>query len=126
LRRSAQRQSRSPERIHGLWHHSMVQQLGDIPGVLAQEIVDDLESALEQFGKIARSEHEWIENVRAVLKRGMDGVYHHASPKYLRRYIGEFTFRLNGGNVKRHTPEQLDSLINPTIGHRLTYAGLTA
>ena len=44
-----------------------------------------------------------IESVWAVLKRGLLGVYHHASPKHLHRYVDEFTFRLNEGNVKRHT-----------------------
>jgi ISXO2-like transposase domain len=44
-----------------------------------------------------------IESVFAVLKRGLIGVYHHASPKHLSRYVDEFTFRLNEGNVKRHT-----------------------
>jgi transposase-like protein len=43
-----------------------------------------------------------IESVFAVLKRGLIGVYHHASPKHLSRYVDEFTFRLNEGNVKRH------------------------
>ena len=43
-----------------------------------------------------------IESVWAVLKRGIHGVYHHASPKHLSRYIDEFTFRLNEG--KRLAP----------------------
>jgi hypothetical protein len=32
-----------------------------------------------------------IESVFAVLKRGLVGVYHHASPKHLDRYVDEFT-----------------------------------
>jgi transposase-like protein len=44
-----------------------------------------------------------IESVFAVLKRGLIGVYHHASPKHLDRYVDEFSFRLNEGNVKNHT-----------------------
>jgi transposase-like protein len=51
-----------------------------------------------------------IESVWAVLKRGLHGVYHHASKKHLARYIDEFTFRLNEGNVKIHTLERLDFL----------------
>jgi hypothetical protein len=53
-------------------------------------------------------------------------VYHHASPKHLGRYVNEFTFRLNDGNVKVPTLERLDSLIAATAGKRLTYAGLIA
>jgi transposase-like protein len=67
-----------------------------------------------------------IESVWAVMKRGMHGVYHHASPKHLNRYVQEFAFRLNDGNVKRHTLDRLDSLITATSGQRLTYARLTA
>jgi len=67
-----------------------------------------------------------IESVWAVLKRGLHGVYHHASAKHLGRYVDEFTFRLNDGNVKVPTLERLDSLIAATAGKRLTYAGLIA
>ena len=41
-------------------------------------------------------------------------------------YLDEFTFRLNEGNVKRHSLERLDSMIEAVSGKRLTYAGLTA
>ena len=67
-----------------------------------------------------------IESVWAVLKRGLHGVYHHASPKHLSRYVDEFTFRLNDGNVKRHTLDRLDSLVRGTNGRRITYKELTA
>ncbi len=67
-----------------------------------------------------------IESVWAVMKRGLYGVYHHASKKHLARYVNEFTFRLNEGDVKRHTLERLSSLVTATVGKRLTYAELTA
>jgi transposase-like protein len=67
-----------------------------------------------------------IESVWAVLKRGIHGVYHHASPKHLSRYIDEFTFRLNEGNVKRHSLERLASFVDAIVGKRLTYAMLIA
>jgi transposase-like protein len=67
-----------------------------------------------------------IESVWAVLKRGVYGIYHKVSPKHLARYVDEFTFRLNEGNVKRHSLERLDSMIEAVSGKRLTYAGLTA
>jgi transposase-like protein len=65
-----------------------------------------------------------VESVFAVMKRGLHGVYHHASKKHLHRYVDEFTFRLNEGDVKRHTLERLESLIIRTSGKRLTYKGL--
>ncbi len=67
-----------------------------------------------------------MESVWAVMKRGMHGVYHHASSKHLGRYVDEFTFRLNDGNVKRHTLDRLDSFIAVAKGCRITYASLTA
>ena len=65
-----------------------------------------------------------IESVFAVLKRGLIGVYHHASAKHLDRYVDEFAFRLNDGNVKNHTLARLDSFIDGAAGKRLTYKGL--
>lgn len=67
-----------------------------------------------------------IESVWAVLKRGMHGVYHHASRKHIGRYVDEFTFRLNAGNVARHTLARLDSFVAAIVGKRITYKELTA
>lgn len=65
-----------------------------------------------------------VESVWAVMKRGLHGVYHHASEKHLGRYVNEFTFRLNDGNVKRHTVDRLDSFIDATVGCGITYKRL--
>jgi transposase-like protein len=67
-----------------------------------------------------------IESVWAVLRRGLHGVYHHASPKHLARYVNEFTWRLNEGNVKRHSLQRLDSFVDAVAGRRITYDQLTA
>jgi len=67
-----------------------------------------------------------IESVWAVMKRGMHGVYHHADRKHMGRYLNEFTFRLNQGNVERHTTKRLDSFVDAVAGKRLTYEALTA
>jgi transposase-like protein len=65
-----------------------------------------------------------IESVWAILKRGVYGTYHHVSPKHLGRYVDEFTFRLNEGNVTRHTTERLASFVDGVAGKRLTYEDL--
>jgi transposase-like protein len=67
-----------------------------------------------------------IESVWAVMKRGMHGVYHHASKKHLGRYVDEFTFRLNAGKVARHTLDRLDSFVDAVTGKGITYKELTA
>ncbi len=67
-----------------------------------------------------------IESVWAVLKRGLHGVYHQVSEKHLARYVNEFAFRLNDGNVQRHTLKRLDSFVDATAGRRVTYKALTA
>jgi hypothetical protein len=42
--------------------------------------------------------------------------------KYLEgRLRQEFTFRLNQGNVGRHTTERLDSFVDAVAGKRLTF-----
>jgi transposase-like protein len=65
-----------------------------------------------------------IEAVWAVLKRGIYGTFHHVSAKHLDRYVNEFTFRLNEGNVERHTLQRLDSFVDGVAGKRLTYKAL--
>jgi transposase-like protein len=65
-----------------------------------------------------------IESVWAVMKRGIHGVYHHTSVKHLGRYVDEFAFRLNDGNVKHHTLARLDSFVDGVAGKRLTYKEL--
>jgi ISXO2 transposase-like protein len=67
-----------------------------------------------------------IESVWAVLKRGIYGTYHHVSPKHLPRYVDEFAFRLNQGNVNRHTLDRLDSFVDGVAGKRLSYKSLIA
>jgi transposase-like protein len=67
-----------------------------------------------------------IESVWAVLKRGIHGVYHQVSAKHLNRYVQEFAWRLNEGNVARHTLQRLDSFVDAIVGKRLTYARLIA
>jgi transposase-like protein len=61
----------------------------------------------------------------AVLRRGLYGVYHRPSAKHMRRYVNEFTFRLNDADVKRHTLEQLDNFVDSVVGKRITYKELT-
>jgi len=67
-----------------------------------------------------------VESVFAVMRRGLHGVYHKASKKHLARYVNEFAWRLNEGNVARHTLDRLDSFIGAVTGHQITYKELIA
>ena len=60
------------------------------------------------------------------MKRGIYGTFHHVSEKHLGRYVNELTFRLNEGNVARHTLQRLESFVDGTAGKRLTYKALIA
>ncbi len=65
-----------------------------------------------------------IESVWAVLKRGFYGVYHSFSEKHLQRYVDEFAYRLNQGNVRVKTMDRIDALLGKAVGVRMTYASL--
>ena len=65
-----------------------------------------------------------IESVWAVLKRGYHGTFHHFSKKHVDRYVNEFTFRLNQGNVKIHTMNRINSLLLSSFGKTLKYSDL--
>lgn len=65
-----------------------------------------------------------IESVWAVLKRGYNGSFHNISTKHLHRYIHEFSFRLNDGNVEIDTIDRMKSLMFGTGGKRLPYKDL--
>ena len=67
-----------------------------------------------------------IESVWAVLKRGLTGTFHNVSVKHIGRYVDEFTFRLNEGNVKRHTLDRLNSFVDAVAGKRITYQEVIA
>jgi transposase-like protein len=101
-------------------------QTDEHPGYIGLEDIYYHDTVNHRDGEYARPgvSTNGIESVWAVLKRGLHGVYHHASPKHLDRYVQEFAFRLNEGNVKRHTLDRLDSFIAVSSGRRLTYERL--
>jgi transposase-like protein len=67
---------------------------------------------------------EWFhtnsaENYFSILKRGVNGVYHHVSEQHLHRYCGEFDFRYN--NRKITDAERMHKSVGGIVGKRLTY-----
>jgi hypothetical protein len=63
------------------------------------------------------------ENFFSILKRGIDGVYHHVSEAHLPRYLAEFDFRYN--NLARdgvNDAERTRRALSMVSGKRLRYA----
>ena len=65
-----------------------------------------------------------IVSVWSVLKWGYHGTYHHFSKKHIDRYVNEFTFRLNQGNVKIHLMDRIDTLLESAFDKKLSYGEL--
>ena len=63
------------------------------------------------------------ENYFSILKRGIDGVYHHVSEAHLPRYLAEFDFRYNTRTKVGYTDGQRTRLaLSMVEGKRLRYA----
>ena len=71
------------------------------------------------FGKLSTN---GIESFWALLKRGYHGTYHKVSEKHLRRYLSEFTGRLNQRELD--TCDQMEAIAGGLVGKRLTYPEL--
>ena len=67
-----------------------------------------------------------IESTWAVLKRSINGTWHHVSSKHLARYVNEATFRLNEGNVKIDTIDRMASFAEGVSHSRISYKDLVA
>ena len=63
-----------------------------------------------------------VEGFFGILKRGINGVYHHVSKEHLHRYLAEFDFRYNHRKIEDQ--ERTVKAIMGFEGKRLTYRGL--
>ena len=63
-----------------------------------------------------------VESFFAILKRGINGVYHHVSETHLPRYLAEFDFRYNTRVAAGYSDvERTRIALGQTGGKRLTY-----
>jgi transposase-like protein len=63
------------------------------------------------------------ENFFSILKRGINGVYHHVSEAHLHRYLSEFDFRYNTRTANGYTDAERTRLaLSQVGGKRLRYA----
>ena len=65
-----------------------------------------------------------MESHWATLKRGINGTYHHISPKHLYRYVSEFEGRHNQRPLD--TAEQMSAIAQGADGKRMRYCDLVA
>ena len=65
-----------------------------------------------------------LESFWAMLKRAIDGVYHHLSVKHLHRYANEFSGRHNTRPMD--TADQMTAMVRGAVGKKLRYASLIA
>lgn len=63
-----------------------------------------------------------IEGFWSLLRRGIYGIYHQASPKHLQRYCHEFEYRYN--SRKSECPVRFDRSLSNTANARITYKQL--
>jgi transposase-like protein len=62
------------------------------------------------------------ENYFSILKRGINGIYHHVSHEHLPMYLAEFDFRYNArSGLGVSDPERAGKLLKGIVGKRLTY-----
>ncbi len=63
-----------------------------------------------------------IEGYFSIMKRGINGVYHHVSQQHLKRYLAEFDFRYNERSALGvNDAARMSKSIGGIVGKRLTY-----
>jgi transposase-like protein len=82
------------------------------------------ESVNHSLGEYVRGDvhTNTIEGYFSILKRGINGVYHHVSQQHLKRYLAEFDFRYNKRAALGVSDEaRADRLVRGIVGKRLMY-----
>ena len=86
----------------------------------------DHESVNHSRGEYVRDDvhTNGMESFWALFKRGINGTYHHMSPKHLDRYVTEFAGRHNVRDAD--TADQMADVVAGMVGKQLTYRELIA
>lgn len=98
---------------------------GSLPSVLNQYEHDTVAHSKGEYVR-GNVHTNGIEAVWAVLKRSINGTWHHVSPKHLGRYVNEATFRLNEGNCEVDTIDRMTEFAAGIGDKRLSYTDLIA
>jgi transposase-like protein len=63
-----------------------------------------------------------IEGYFSIMKRGINGTYHHVSQQHLKRYLAEFDYRYNERSALGvNDAERMEKSVQGIVGKRLTY-----
>jgi transposase-like protein len=63
-----------------------------------------------------------VEGYFSILKRGINGIYHHCGKQHLHRYLAEFDFRYNNRMAQGvDDTQRADKALSGIVGKRLTY-----
>jgi transposase-like protein len=82
------------------------------------------ESVNHSIGEYVRGDAHTntIEGYFSIMKRGINGVYHHVSQQHLKRYLAEFDFRYNERSALGvNDAERMAKSVKGIVGKRLTY-----
>jgi hypothetical protein len=93
-----------------------------------------MKKAGSEFGRHASINHSIGEYVRgdvhtntiegyfSIMKRGINGIYHHVSQQHLKRYLAEYDFRYNERSALGvEDAERMTKSVQGIVGKRLTY-----
>ena len=86
----------------------------------------DHQTVAHSYGEYGRGEVHinTAEGYFSILKRGVNGVYHHVSPAHLPAYLDEFSFRYNNRvALGVNDQSRADRAIRGAAGKRLRYQG---
>lgn len=86
-----------------------------------REDFNEHQSVAHSIGEYVRGDchTNTIESYFAIMKRGLNGVYHHVGEQHLKRYLAEFDFRYN--TRKLSDPERTIVAMKGIEGKRLLY-----
>lgn len=93
----------------------------------AQEYVHETVNHVEEYVR-GQIHTQGIENLWALMKRGLKGTYIAVEPFHLDRYVGEQVFRYNNRATRENPLTDADRFclaVTQIVGKRLTYAELT-
>lgn len=83
---------------------------------------DAIQHKAKQYSKVVDERKvttNTVEGYFSILKRGVNGIYHHVGRQHLHRYLSEFDFRYNSRNATDSERAQL--AVQGTEGKRLMY-----